>query len=561
MAIRDQLIKNQLKQKAPVDDSFTDGHVTAKPYRRWMPGFRTFTRLRYLALKKRVLEKNKQSLKYDVTADELQHQVATELDSSTKKHSIWPTLMRPFVMIPMLIVSTAAVAYLGFYLYQSALDRKVFKLEIPKFSDTVYLYRAAHSQDSESEKTKKLHAELQSFQQDIIDHFSETPAIGEKLSPLLDAIQEKEFPPQQFFALVKKLNDELFINRIPYYLSPTVERADCDHLPLTAFIERLFGGSQGTGDICIVYVLLSFHVEEHRYYNAQRHNHLAFFTRRLDEFEIHDNVLGKVHLGDNTAQILLSNIDASSADSTVSVNEGRLQNKLMPEGMADVYGLESIARRLQTRLVNEYSDELKNSWRWKLSRAFNKLRNQEATVLPAATAKLQRRIADVTAFHEVQHLVDQFNDLQEPPWLADTLAEFGASIPLTPQFQNHVLWELSAFFTHLASGEELQGILLNEFTAITLNPMLQDQPHYYSIRILLPVLQAMHEGTLGAAPPAPALTLADVARNYKYLSQQTEQLDIIARDAYQMLFDDELPVIVETNVTSRTVETLEAPLQ
>jgi len=47
----------------------------------------------------------------------------------------------------------------------------------------------------------------------------------------------------------------------------------------------------------------------------------------------------------------------------------------------------------------------------------------------------------------------------------------------------------------------------------------------------------------------------------KYLSQQTEQLDIIARDAYQMLFDDELPVIVETNVTSRTVETLEAPLQ
>ena len=124
-----------------------------------------------------------------------------------------------------------------------------------------------------------------------------------------------------------------------------------------------------------------------------------------------------------------------------------------------------------------------------------------------------------------------------------------------------MLWELSAFFTHLASGEELQGILLNEFTAITLNPMLQDQPHYYSIRILLPVLQAMHEGTLGAAPPAPALTLADVARNYKYLSQQTEQLDIIARDAYQMLFDDELPVIVETNVTSRTVETLEAPLQ
>ena len=340
-----------------------------------------------------------------------------------------------------------------------------------------------------------------------------------------------------------------------------MESADCNHLPLTAFIERLFGGSQGSGEACIVYVLLSFHVEEHRYYNAQRHNHLAFFTRRLDEFDIHDNILGKVHLGDNTAQILLSNIDASSADSTVAVNEGRLQNKLMPEGMADVYGLESIARRLQTRLLNVYTDELKNSWRWKISRAFDKLRKRETTVLPAATAKLQRRIADVTAFHEVQHLIDQFNDLQEPAWLPETLAQFGSSIPLTPQFQNHVLWELSAFFTHLASGEELQGILLNEFTAITLNPMLQDQPHYYSIRILLPILQAMHEGKLGLSPPEPALTLADVARNYKYLSQHTEQLDTIARDAYQMLFNEELPVIVETNVASRTVETFEAPPQ
>jgi len=91
--------------------------------------------------------------------------------------------------------------------------------------------------------------------------------------------------------------------------------------------------------------------------------------------------------------------------------------------------------------------------------------------------------------------------------------------------------------------------------------MLQDQPHYYSIRILLPILQAMHEGTLGNTPPTPALTLSDVAKNYKYLSQQVEQLDIISRRAYLKLFNTELPFIVETRVDERTVETVEASPQ
>ena len=56
MTIRDQLLKKQLTQPSPTGDSFTDGHATARPYKRWMPGIRTVLRLRYLALKKAVLK-------------------------------------------------------------------------------------------------------------------------------------------------------------------------------------------------------------------------------------------------------------------------------------------------------------------------------------------------------------------------------------------------------------------------------------------------------------------------------------------------------------------------
>ena len=275
---------------------------------------------------------------------------------------------------PLLLLLLAGTAYGVWHSYKSALDRVVFRSDIPAYSDAVYRIKATHAAAADQDDPERLKAIEQSIErqeaqaaelkQDILDHFNEIPKVPEKLTALLDGIQEKDLPPQDLYKLVKNLNDELFINRIPYYLSPMVETADCAHLPLTAFLGRLFGGAQGSGELCIVYALLTFHVDEFRYYNAEQQDHLAYFTRRLDGLQVNENVLGKVHLGDDSAQILLSNIDATSASSTVAVNDGQLQTKLMPDGMADVYGLESIARRLQTRVVDQYAEELQQSWKW-----------------------------------------------------------------------------------------------------------------------------------------------------------------------------------------------------
>jgi len=266
MSVRDKLLQKQIQGKNNTR-SATDIHETPKPYRRWMPGIRSFLRLRYLGAKQSVLIENKQALRYDVSAEEIQSQIKGKLGTGA---GIWPILFRPAFMLPLLMLLLAGCAYLVWHNYQASIE----------------------------------------------------------------------------------VNDELFINRIPYYLSPMVETADCAHLPLSSFLTRLFGGGvQGSGETCVIYALLSFHVDEFRYYNEDTEDHLAFFTRRLDGLPLNENVLGKVHLGDDSAQILLSNIDATSANSTVAVDDGQLQTKLMPQGMPDVYGLESIARRLQSNVV------------------------------------------------------------------------------------------------------------------------------------------------------------------------------------------------------------------
>ena len=145
----------------------------------------------------------------------------------------------------------AAAAYSTWLSHKSALDRAVFRTDIPAYSDAVYRIKstyasAADQDDPEKQKAieqnaKQQEAEVAELKQKILAHFSKTPNVPEKLGALLDGIQEKDLEPQQLYKLVKVLNDELFINRIPYYLSPMVETADCAHLPLTAFLGRLFG--------------------------------------------------------------------------------------------------------------------------------------------------------------------------------------------------------------------------------------------------------------------------------------------------------------------------------
>ncbi len=550
MAIFEQLLKNQLTQAKPAPDAATDQHETATPYRRWALGFRTLIRLRYLSIKKSVLADNRQALRYEVTTDDVQHGVLDKVLVARKAGKWWAVLLRPYVFYPLVLALLALAAYAVFLSQKAAHERAVFKNNIPHYADTVYQLKSLQGQteksDTHDDQVAVTERAIDDSKQQIVDYFQLQPAIVEVLTPVLDGVRSSDLPQPELVKRVKLLNDQLFSNKVPYYISLVTEIADCAHLPIETFLPRLFGGGEHTDETCLVHALLSFHVDEHRYYADGEVDHLAYFTRRLDELTIYEQgVLGRVHIGDNTAQIMLSNIEGASASSLNAVNEGELQTKLMPQGMPDVYGLESLARRLQSRVIEQYVEEFEQSWRWRLQRVFNQLTGRDSSLLVAAAQKLQRRTADVTAFHEVQHLVDQFNDLQEPGWFQNTLDEVGDSVPSNAKFREHVLWELSAFFTHFAYGGELNGILLNEFTAITLDPMLQDQPHYYSIRILLPVLQAMQEGTLESVPPTPASTLGDVARSYKLLATNADELDTLARDSYRILFGRELPGLVE----------------
>jgi len=66
----------------------------------------------------------------------------------------------------------------------------------------------------------------------------------------------------------------------------------------------------------------------------------------------------------------------------------------------------------------------------------------------------------------------------------------------------------------------------------------------------------MHQGTLGATPPDPALSLSDVARSYKYLAQNIDSIDTVSRDAYQLLFGSKLPDINKARSQIRKVHDL-----
>jgi len=62
-------------------------------------------------------------------------------------------------------------------------------------------------------------------------------------------------------------------------------------------------------------------------------------------------------------------------------------------------------------------------------------------------------------------------------------------------------------------------------------------------------------------PPVPALTLAEVARAYKALAAQPDDLGRLAREAYPILFGLELPDLTSIARPKSWVERVQTQLQ
>ena len=328
MAIREQLLESQITRHGKASDGI-DPHETAGPYRRWPLGLRTLLRLRYLDFKKQVLTENRQALRYDTGPEEIQRDVMDKLRPVSRGRGVWSVLLRPWLFYPLLILLCAAFGYAVFQARQATLERAVFVNDLPRFGDLVYQLKATQStDDSQDSRLADLQKDIDALQQKILNHFAAHPAITEAMLPLLDAVQQSDSMQPEVIGFTKQLNDQLFSHGIPYYVSVMSEIADCVHLPVESFLPRLFGGGESSDDTCVVHALLSFHVDESRYYADGQVDHLAYFTRRIDGLEIYEgNVLGKVHIGDNTAQILLGNIEGASQDSLTAVSNGQLQSR------------------------------------------------------------------------------------------------------------------------------------------------------------------------------------------------------------------------------------------
>lgn len=561
----DELLDLQLKKRRSRDvgenagvesKSYVDEFDRAGPYRQFALGIRDLVRLRYLSLKKRVLAEYRQALKFEVYTPEIHDTIHQRIKSRFKSQAIWPVFFsRAFVYLSLLAVICAAIA-LTHHVINTSQQQALFKNTLPEFADTVYLLKAQQARDAAAgqrsvEELAALQDQIDQKRDSIHQYFAGLPAIQTAIDEVMSGVEAQNTDAQDMIDRAKQFNDLLFERKIPYYISVFSRSAYCADLPTERFFERLFSNAPSTGELCDVHALTAFDLEESRYYADRADSHLALFTRRLDEQELYDSFLGLVHLGDDRAQVRLSNIRNASADSLTAVSGGVLKSKLMPEGMPDVYGLESFARRLQSRVINSYIEDIERKWWARIPSLWREIMGEKPDLLALAGRRLEARIADVTAFHEVQHLVDQAADIKEPDWFDGAVKPFGSRVS-DPTMRRHVLWELSAFFTHFAYAEELQGVLLNEFTAIALDPMLQNQPHFYSIRILLPILQRQLNGELDKNV-TPASTLAEVAQAYKSLAAESSQLSQLAKDAYRELFGQPLPALHEIRVPPRSM--------
>lgn len=570
-ALWDGLLRRQLASGTPAGAPPPDLQ-SAGPYRRWTLGVRTLVRLRYLRHREAVLRLCRRRLEYVLPAAEIDRRIAAGValrdDAGTVRpaRAGWTVLFRPWLAYPLAALALAGLVWVSLAHVEHARFRRLFADQLPQYADLRHQFRVVEAQrrllptaaDPQplDERRDALDAELTAQRRALLEPFARYPALARDARRLLTLFDDDDADGQRVVEAANTLNRGLYRHGLPFNLNVESYATGCRALAAGP-LEQLSGVPDPSA--CVTRSLLTYRIEAVRAYRHRDDRHPVFFLRRLDRAAITEAVLGRVHIGDDRAQVLLGRVADYASGALQLLRQGRPENRLMPSGMYDVYGLEGIARRLHADTLRRLEAEPLIGLGSVAGRWWQDQRERFAALLtPAQHAgaagaggrdgnepttlerALERRQAAMIAFHEVQHLIDQKRGMTTPAWLPRTLAPVAAKLPAGDDtFLQHVAYELSAYLVQLAHTDLLAGPALNDLTQIALNPLNQGQPHFYAARILLAVLYDAGAGAL-TLPPRRADSLAEIARAYKALAQRPDALAGTIERVYPLLFDHPL---------------------
>ena len=525
-------------------------------------------------------------------------------DSMTKaKNPLLAFFVKAKVIYPILLLALAGVLTFSYQWYQQKSVENVLANYLPYYSDLLHRKLLLKHNDGNQVQIEAVDNSIKQAADKILSELPEKEGVREIMQAQLEKLKDSETSSEQIMLGFKDVNTLFDKVHQPYYLSPKSFSMPCSSL-IDAPIEQMMMlkeleslMSNNNPELCRTTMMTTYKVDERKQlFYKDKHQAKSpelelplFHVRRIDKVPAVDGALGLTFKDRGIGSIILvDRIKNFARESILPALTFQGRNYIIPYWMQGYYEIEeAVTKGYKKDIEQIYPDKteqrkvktlikqlIKDKTRMQNSKMEQTMQRTNSnndknifgngfdaiSVLLGAQDKdkdkkkefvkttfnkkdsLVLKKLDDTLYpsielHEAYHQINK-KEWNKPNWLIPTFKG-----KLDDHAIEHTLEELGAYLSQLASTDQGQNIWLSKLLIFSLNPMTQGQAEYYASSIIFNAMDA-----LDAGEPIEANYVATVdnkTRIFKMLlSKNSDEINSLARRAYQILFHRDVPNLV-----------------
>ena len=565
-------------------------------YVHWVLPLRYVLAMRYLSHKKAVLHSFKAQGVYPVFRRDFINALQQRLQQKAwfKGTAQAPALLSPFSKIicyPLLIALVLLGCWQGHAWYVNKNMHLALADRMPYYSEL--LHQAVVAKQYAAQKPlEEILAKAEAEKHHIISLVPDKGAVHTAMERALSSMQNDKLSTSDVMIYFKRLNAEMDIQKLPYYMSPKLFTDECSNFApgvdkeenaMINLLGRLLNDQEvdDSAPLCRTGIITVYNVKDRKSLDyiedsLDDEELPLYYVTRADKVPAADGALGLTFKSQGIGSlILLDQIQRFSEQSVLPALTFQGRSFIIPYWLQGYYDIEeSITKNYKSDIGELFSspeslkllrsaakEMLLDQQHLASSRMQQTLQRslpgnssadgaldvisgmmdtlKEAKPHPAQTAAkkqlhtLMSSLLPSIEYHEAYHQIEKEN-WKTPSWVAE---EFSS---LSPRGVESSLEELGAYLTQLVYTDSNHKVWLTKLLLFSINSMTQGQPEYYASSVIFSAMRDVY--LLQDIVPNHQLTVDEKVEIYKALSTYSiHQLQDIATIAFEALF--ERPVV------------------
>ena len=525
--------------------------------------------------------------------------------SNSIKIPLLAFLFKAKFIYPILCVALIGGLYASNQWQEQKRVENVLANYLPYYSDLLHRKLLLKHNDANEKLIKITNASLQKTEEKILNDLPEADGVRAIMQEQLVKLKDPGMDSEKIMLGFKDVNTLFDKVQQPFYLSPKSFTMPCSSL-IDAPVEQMMMlkeleslMSNNNPELCRTTMMTTYKVDDRTqlFYKDKHQEKSAeielplFHVRRIDKVPAVDGALGLTFKERGIGSIILvDRIKSFARESILPALTFQGRNYIIPYWMQGYYEIEEAVTKGYKKDINLIYPDRKEQRKVKtlvkqLIKDKSRMQNSKMQQTMQRTnsnndknifgngfdaisvllgksqkdkgqskefakttydekdslilRKLDEALYPSIEYHEAYHQINK-KDWRPPNWLMPVFKG-----KLNDNAIEHTLEELGAYLSQLANTDQGQNIWLSKLLIFSLNPMTKGQAEYYASSIIFNAMEALHlEEAIEANYIA---TVDDKTRIFKVLlSKNSEEISSMARRAYQILFQRDVPNLINS---------------